>query len=73
MVGMENTFQKASKILEKHRKHLLKIRGVQGLAVSTAAPRGGAGGPCLVVYVDSTVDRNSLPDEIEGTPVYTIP
>ena len=73
MVGRKNMFQRASKILEKHRKRLLKIRGVQGLAVSTGAQHRAGAGVCLVVYVDGKVDRNSLPDEIEGLPVHTIP
>ena len=71
--AMSNDYARASKVLQRNRKQLLKVRGVHGLAVGRLADHGGGEGVCLVVYVDSTVDRHALPQEIEGFIVYTIP
>ena len=73
MFGTSNAFKRASEVLERHRERLQEMTGVHGVAVRTAVDHGGDEGVCLVIYVDSTVDRRSLPSEIEGIPVYTIP
>ena len=70
---MSNAYTKASKVLMRNRKRLLKIRGVHGVAVGRSADHGGGEGVCLVVYVDSTLDKRALPNEIESFLVSTIP
>ena len=70
---MRNAYTKASKVLMRNRKRLLKIQGVHGIAVGRSADHGGDEGVCLVVYVDSTLGKRALPAEIEGFPLYTIP
>lgn len=69
---MHNPFSKASRVLRKHRKKLLLIKGVRGLGVMRASQFGGENIPCLVVYGDSTLKRKSVPEEIEGISVYLV-
>lgn len=69
---MQNPFSKASRVLRRHRKRLLEIRGVRGLAVMRASQFGGDNIPCLVIYGDSTVKRKSVPEELEGITVYLV-
>lgn len=71
--AMRNAYEKAARLVRKNRERLLRILGVHGLGVGKSADHGGGEGVCLIVYVDSTVDRRALPDEIEGFPVYTVP
>lgn len=67
---MFNPFSKAARVLRKHRKNLLEIPGVRGLAVMRASEFGGEAGPCLVVYGDARVKRSAVPSELEGIRVY---
>lgn len=68
----DESYSKAMKVLHRHRKGILKVRGVRGFAVGKASDFGGKVGVCLVIYADRTADRRAIPDEIEGFPVYVL-
>ncbi len=64
---------KAQAVMERHMEEIMKITGVQGMAVRSGSNYGGKNAPCIVIYVDNkTCNATLLPEELEGVQVHVV-
>ncbi|MCZ6690897.1 MAG: hypothetical protein O7H41_14995 [Planctomycetota bacterium] len=63
---------KAKAVMERHTEKIMKIPGVQGMAVGSGSDYGGMNAPCVVIYVNSKCNAGDLPKELDGVQVHVL-
>ena len=59
-------------VIQKHRDEIMRIPGVQGIAVRSESPYGRKHTPGILIYVNKNCKTERVPEFLEGIRVFLI-